>query len=495
MARMAHEEKMFQLKATLPNPPPASVEFTSGGSKFFPKYQKGDNVEAYLASFERTCQDLAVSEERKMANLCPLLCGVLSEVYADLRDQEIADYGLFKERVKLRFGLTPEKKQKSFQGTETQTRRDLLPIRTTVEVKTVANALPTCPAVQLNDVPAEQYPGDHETVPVREKEAKMVANALPTGPAVQLNDVPAEWYREDRETVPVREKEAVANALPTYPELQMDVVHADWCQEDQRQDEFLKELETAELADPKATKVVPVQCQAVPEVEAKTDANARLTNFVRQEVPVPETDPVSSKSRDIVVQDLCGTVQVWQKHQNELKAAAAADLNRALQQPTERIVVKAQHCSCPAEDRVEVLRPRLKRKLEGTGGGQSGIKMKGSDMHYLICVCSGGGHSKNVLYDKMTKPYHKRGKVVKKARGVKPQAFDLAERGKFRRKFTLPNVVTPSKFTTTLKGQLNLAMSEHECPARIWKTTMKKPYWRDKWKIYPVLRAPTSKDI
>uniref|UniRef100_A0ACB8G1U8 Uncharacterized protein n=1 Tax=Sphaerodactylus townsendi TaxID=933632 RepID=A0ACB8G1U8_9SAUR len=37
--------------------------------------------------------------------------------------------------------------------------------------------------------------------------------------------------------------------------------------EDQRQDEFLKERkETAELADPKATKVVPVQCQAVPEV-------------------------------------------------------------------------------------------------------------------------------------------------------------------------------------------------------------------------------------
>uniref|UniRef100_A0ACB8G2L4 Uncharacterized protein n=1 Tax=Sphaerodactylus townsendi TaxID=933632 RepID=A0ACB8G2L4_9SAUR len=310
-----------------------------------------------------------------------------------------------------------------------------------VEAKSVANALPTCPAVQLNDVPAEQYPGDRETVPypgdretvpVREKEA--VANALPTCPAVQLNNVPVERYREDREMIPVSEK------------------------------------------------------------EAKTTANVCLTNFARQEVPVPETDPVSNKNRDIVVQDLCGTVQVWQKHQNELKAAAAADLNKALQQPTERTVVKAQHCSCPAEDRAEVLNTRLKRKFEGTGGGQSGIKMKGSDMHYLISVCSGRGHCKNVLYDKMTKPYHKRGKVVKKARGVKPQAFDLAERGKFRRKFTLPNVVSPSKVTTALKGQLNLAMSEHECPARIWITTKRKPYWRDKGKIYPVLRAPTSKD-
>uniref|UniRef100_A0ACB8FNF3 Uncharacterized protein n=1 Tax=Sphaerodactylus townsendi TaxID=933632 RepID=A0ACB8FNF3_9SAUR len=54
------------------------------------------------------------------------------------------------------------------------------------------------------------------------------------------------------------------------PELQMDSVHADWCQEDQEvRDEFLKERkETAELADPKAIKMVPVQCQAVPEVEA-----------------------------------------------------------------------------------------------------------------------------------------------------------------------------------------------------------------------------------
>uniref|UniRef100_A0ACB8G457 Uncharacterized protein n=1 Tax=Sphaerodactylus townsendi TaxID=933632 RepID=A0ACB8G457_9SAUR len=62
------------------------------------------------------------------------------------------------------------------------------------------------------------------------------------------------------------------------PELQMDGVYADWCQKDPRQDEFLKELkETAELADPKAIKVVPVQCQAVPEVEAKSVANALPT--------------------------------------------------------------------------------------------------------------------------------------------------------------------------------------------------------------------------
>uniref|UniRef100_A0ACB8G4S0 Uncharacterized protein n=1 Tax=Sphaerodactylus townsendi TaxID=933632 RepID=A0ACB8G4S0_9SAUR len=213
-------------------------------------------------------------------------------------------------------------------------------------------------------------------------------------------------------------------SLAADPELEMDRGDADWCQEDQRQDEFLKERkETAELADPKAIKVVPVQCQAVPEVGGGCAAPSGVPSSAAEqrscgastgdEVPVPETDPESSKSRDSVVQDLSG------RYQNELKAAAAQTSTRVLQQPTERTVVKAQHYSCPAEDRVEVLYTRLKRKLEGTGGGQSGIKMKGPDMHYWISVCSGGGHCKNVLYDEMTKPYHKRGKVVNKVLSLK----------------------------------------------------------------------------
>uniref|UniRef100_A0ACB8FFK6 Uncharacterized protein n=1 Tax=Sphaerodactylus townsendi TaxID=933632 RepID=A0ACB8FFK6_9SAUR len=178
-------------------------------------------------------------------------------------------------------------------------------------------------------------------------EVEAVANALPTCPAVQLNNVPAERYREVRKTIPVREKEA---QLPTPSQRAQPVA-----------------------AEQRSCGAVPGSSQTIPvarEKEAKKTADVCLTNFARQEVPVPETDPECSKSWDIVVQDLCRTVQVWQKHQNELKAAAAADLNRALQQPTMRTVVKAQHCSCPAEDRAEVLNTRLKRKFEGTGGGK-----------------------------------------------------------------------------------------------------------------------------
>uniref|UniRef100_A0ACB8F7P2 Uncharacterized protein n=1 Tax=Sphaerodactylus townsendi TaxID=933632 RepID=A0ACB8F7P2_9SAUR len=85
-ARMPREKEMFRLRAGLPNRPPAAgAEFTSGDTKRFPKYQKGDNVEAHLASFERTCQDLGVPEQKRMSTLRPLLWGVFSEDYADLK--------------------------------------------------------------------------------------------------------------------------------------------------------------------------------------------------------------------------------------------------------------------------------------------------------------------------------------------------------------------------------------------------------------------------
>uniref|UniRef100_A0ACB8F9E2 Uncharacterized protein n=1 Tax=Sphaerodactylus townsendi TaxID=933632 RepID=A0ACB8F9E2_9SAUR len=85
----------------------------------------------------------------------------------------------------------------------------------------------------------------------------------------------------------------------------------------------------------------------VSQKEVKTTANVRLNQLKRwQEVPeIPETDPASNKNLDIVVQDLCEQCSVWQKHQNELKAAAAARPSTELQQPTMRTVVKAQHCS------------------------------------------------------------------------------------------------------------------------------------------------------
>uniref|UniRef100_A0ACB8FDB8 Uncharacterized protein n=1 Tax=Sphaerodactylus townsendi TaxID=933632 RepID=A0ACB8FDB8_9SAUR len=112
------------------------------------------------------------------------------------------------------------------------------------------------------------------------------------------------------------------------PELQMDGVHADWCQEDQRQDEFLKERgrEQLSLLTPKLSRwfqfsarqfqsdaAEPRSCGPVPEKlrkahscegKVRSDCNVCLTNVAWQEVPVPEADQESSKSRDSVVQDL-----------------------------------------------------------------------------------------------------------------------------------------------------------------------------------------------
>uniref|UniRef100_A0ACB8FNS8 Uncharacterized protein n=1 Tax=Sphaerodactylus townsendi TaxID=933632 RepID=A0ACB8FNS8_9SAUR len=88
-------------------------------------------------------------------------------------------------------------------------------------------------------------------------------------------------------------------SLQQFQSCRWMVFMLDWCQEDQRQDEFLKERkETAELADPKAIKVVPVQCQAVPEVEAKSVANALRTCSSSAAESIVPAGAVPRRSRD-----------------------------------------------------------------------------------------------------------------------------------------------------------------------------------------------------
>lgn len=49
-----------------------------------------------------------------MLHLRPQICGILSEIYSDLREDETSDSLTFKERVKVRFGLSAEQSQKAF---------------------------------------------------------------------------------------------------------------------------------------------------------------------------------------------------------------------------------------------------------------------------------------------------------------------------------------------------------------------------------------------
>ncbi|KAL8180804.1 UNVERIFIED_CONTAM: hypothetical protein K2H54_034284 [Gekko kuhli] len=112
------EKEMYELKlreiqvrAKFPNP---HREGPSVEQKKFPKYSRGDDVEAFLFSFERTCQDLKVADEDRMLYLCPQICGGLSEIYSEMRDEETSNYDLFKERVRVRYGLTAEQSRKTF---------------------------------------------------------------------------------------------------------------------------------------------------------------------------------------------------------------------------------------------------------------------------------------------------------------------------------------------------------------------------------------------
>uniref|UniRef100_A0A803TYJ0 CCHC-type domain-containing protein n=1 Tax=Anolis carolinensis TaxID=28377 RepID=A0A803TYJ0_ANOCA len=86
----------------------------SANVKRFTKYQKGDDIEAFLLSFERACMELEIPEENKMSYLKTLISGELTQVFADMRDDEVMDYRLFKERVKIRFGITPEQSRRNF---------------------------------------------------------------------------------------------------------------------------------------------------------------------------------------------------------------------------------------------------------------------------------------------------------------------------------------------------------------------------------------------
>lgn len=73
-------------------------------------------MEAFLFSFERTCQDFKIVEEDRMMYLRPWISGGLSKIYSELRDEESANYQLFKERVRTRYGFTAEQSRKNLQG-------------------------------------------------------------------------------------------------------------------------------------------------------------------------------------------------------------------------------------------------------------------------------------------------------------------------------------------------------------------------------------------
>uniref|UniRef100_R4G9V9 CCHC-type domain-containing protein n=1 Tax=Anolis carolinensis TaxID=28377 RepID=R4G9V9_ANOCA len=76
--------------------------------KRFPRYNKEDDIEKFLISFERCCKDFEVSEDKWMLYLRPQISGKLLEIYSDMAEDTHRDYKMFKLQVQQKFQLTPE---------------------------------------------------------------------------------------------------------------------------------------------------------------------------------------------------------------------------------------------------------------------------------------------------------------------------------------------------------------------------------------------------
>ncbi|XP_062837006.1 trichohyalin-like [Anolis carolinensis] len=76
--------------------------------KRFPKFNKDDDVEKFLISFERCCRDFEIDEGKWMLYLRPQICGKLLEIYGDVPEELHRDYNFFKKQVQQKLQLTPE---------------------------------------------------------------------------------------------------------------------------------------------------------------------------------------------------------------------------------------------------------------------------------------------------------------------------------------------------------------------------------------------------
>uniref|UniRef100_A0A803TIC3 SCAN box domain-containing protein n=1 Tax=Anolis carolinensis TaxID=28377 RepID=A0A803TIC3_ANOCA len=76
--------------------------------KRFPKFNKDDDVEKFLISFERCCRDFEIDEGKWMLYLRPQICGKLLEIYGNVPEESHRDYNFFKKQVQQKLQLTPE---------------------------------------------------------------------------------------------------------------------------------------------------------------------------------------------------------------------------------------------------------------------------------------------------------------------------------------------------------------------------------------------------
>ncbi|XP_065442518.1 uncharacterized protein LOC101931677 isoform X1 [Chrysemys picta bellii] len=111
-----HELEVAKAKQDAPananNPPPG----TTSHPRKFPIYKAGDDTEAFLENFERACLGYSITADQYMVELRPQLSGPLAEVAAEMPKEHMNSYELFKNKARLRMGLTPEHARQRFRA-------------------------------------------------------------------------------------------------------------------------------------------------------------------------------------------------------------------------------------------------------------------------------------------------------------------------------------------------------------------------------------------
>ncbi|XP_065429916.1 uncharacterized protein LOC135976709 [Chrysemys picta bellii] len=111
-----HELEVAKAKQDAPananNPPPG----TTSHPRKFPIYKAGDDTEAFLENFERACLGYSITADQYMVELRPQLSGPLAEVAAEMPKEHMNSYELFKNKARLRMGLTPEHARRRFRA-------------------------------------------------------------------------------------------------------------------------------------------------------------------------------------------------------------------------------------------------------------------------------------------------------------------------------------------------------------------------------------------
>ncbi|CAM4523929.1 unnamed protein product [Lepidochelys kempii] len=118
MEARKHVEEMERIKAqqNIPTNPSNPSPGTTSHPRKFPTYKAGDDTEAFLENFERACLGYNISTDQYMVELRPQLSGPLAEVAAEMPKEHMNKYELFKSKVRVRMGITPEQSRRRFRA-------------------------------------------------------------------------------------------------------------------------------------------------------------------------------------------------------------------------------------------------------------------------------------------------------------------------------------------------------------------------------------------